>query len=365
MWFYLGTSADPKNPAAGIYACQLDEATGALSEPQLAVHTRRPSFLALSPDEKFIVACNEIDDMHGKRQGGVSSFAIGAADVAKLTLVNEQPSGGTGPCFVEIDPTGRCVLTANYASGSVAVLPIDPATGKLSPPSAKDQHAGTGPDKSRQDGPHAHSMRVAPAGAGAATPFTLACDLGVDKVFVYKLDAARGTLTPNDPSFVSTVPGGGPRHTAFSHDGRFVYVVNEMGNSVSVFAWDATRGVLTPVQTITTLPEGFHGTTKAAEVAVHPNRKFLYASNRGFDSIACFTIDESTGRLTSGPIVPTGGSFPRHFAVDPSGKWMVVAHQNSNDVVTFRIEQRTGGLAPTGAKVEAPAPTCVRFLTAR
>ena len=250
------------------------------------------------------------------------------------------------------------VVVANYGGGTVACLPIDSASGKLSPPTAIVQHHGTGPNAQRQDRPHAHSINVDPSGK-----FALACDLGTDHVYVYKIDPAAGALTANDPPAATVAPGSGPRHLVFSADGKFAYVSNEMGQTVTAFAWDSRRGALSEVQTVSTLPAEFNGINTVAEVALAPGGKFLYASNRGHDSIAGFSVDPSSGKLTPLGHTPSGGKVPRHFAIDPSAKFLLAANQNSDSLVLFKFDGDTGALTPTGETAQVPSPTCVRFVS--
>ncbi len=351
MWCYIGTTGgQPPTQGKGIYVCKFDPASGTLTTPELAVETKRPSFVALHPNGKFLYAVHE-------SSGGIGAvaFSIDRA-TGKLTEINEQPSGGQGPCFVAVDATGKTLLIANYGSGALASLPIA-EDGSLQAPVSVIQDQGTGPNPKRQAGPHAHSFNVDPSNHWA-----IGCDLGTDQVLVFKLDAATATLTPADPPFVMTHPGTGPRHLAFSPDGKFAYVIGELGNTITAFAWDAANGKLSELQAISTLPEGYAKDSFCAEVRVHPNGKFLYASNRGDDSISLFLIDPSTGMLTLKGQTKTGGHFPRNFNLDPTGQWLIAANEYSNDLFVFRIDQTTGELQATGHRVESPAPSCVRFL---
>ncbi len=314
MRVYVGTYTGRNSQ--GIYQFDFDTATGKATQPELAGEGVNPSFLALAPSGKFLYSVSELTG--GKKEGAINAFAIDPA-TGKLTLLNQQSSGGQGPCHVTVDHTGKFALATNYNSGSVTVLPIND-DGTLGASTAFDQHEGTGPNKARQEGPHAHSVNMDPSNR-----FAIVCDLGLDKVFVYRLNA-DGTLTPHDPPTVQVPAGGGPRHFTFHPNGKFAYVINEMGSTVTVFKWDGDKGTLTEVQTISTLPDGVslpNNTT--AEVQVHPSGKFLYGSNRGHDSIAMFAIDQDTGRLTSLGQVPSGGKTPRHFAIDPTGNWLLAA----------------------------------------
>lgn len=346
---YIGTFTD--HGSKGIYLMRMDASTGSLSEPELAVEAPSPAFLALHPNHRFLYSVNEID------KGTVSAFSIDEQS-GKLTFLNKESSAGHGPTHLVVDPEGKNVLTANYGSGSVAVLPIE-ADGKLAAPSSVDQHTGKSADPSRQEGPHAHCINVDPSGH-----YALSCDLGLDKIFVYRFDPQAHTITPNDPPFGSVAPASGPRHLAFSPDGRHLYVVNEMACTVTAFNYDANHGTMSEIQTIPTLPEDFHGQKSTAEVAVHPNGQFLYASNRGdANSIAIFKIEPSSGKLTASGHVSTEGRAPRDFALDPAGKWLLAANQDTNNIVEFRIDPQSGALEPTGVNIKTPTPVCITFLS--
>ena len=352
---YVGTYTGPKSK--GIYLLRMDLATGALTPPEAVAEAVNPTFLAVHPSRRFLYAVGEVGNFGGRKSGAVSALAI-AADSGKLTLLNQQPSGGTGPCYLTVDNGGKNVLVANYGSGSVCVLPVGD-DGRLAEPSQVIQHTGSGPNLKRQAGPHAHSINLDPAGR-----FAFAADLGLDKILVYGFDAAKGKLAPNDPPAASVAAGAGPRHFAFHPTGRFAYVINEMASTVTAFSYGADRGILSEVQTVSTLPGGFSGSSTTAEVRVHPSGKFLYGSNRGHDSIAIFAIEAETGKLTPAGHQPTQGRTPRNFAIDPGGMYLVAANQGSDSLVVFRIDPKTGGLAPTGVTAEVPSPVCVKFVPA-
>jgi 6-phosphogluconolactonase len=348
MRFYVGTYTE-KTASKGIYQCDLDDTSGVMKVVGVAAEVMNPSFLAPHPNGKFLYAVGE-----GGGERNVHAYAIEAGGA--LRKLNSEASKGAGACHLSVDPSGRCVMVAHYGSGHVSVLPVS-SDGKVEPVSSIVKHEGHGTDRKRQDGPHAHSVNPSPDGR-----FALACDLGLDKVMVYKLDAAAGTIVPNDPPSASVPPGAGARHLAFHPSGEFAYVINEMGNSVTVFHYDRGHGILDPVETVGTLPADFSGTSYCAEVAVHPSGKWLYGSNRGHDSIAVFEIDGGSGKLTLRGVTPCGGKWPRHFAIDPSGKFVVVANQHTNDLVPFRIDEKTGAISPSGDRVEVPSAVCVRFL---
>jgi 6-phosphogluconolactonase len=348
---YIGTYTG-KN-SKGIYLGELDLASGALTVKGLAGEASNPSFLAIHPSQKFLYAVSEIDNFEKKKTGGVSAFAIDPK-TGNLTLLNQQPSGGAAPCHLVVDKAGKNVLVANYTGGSVASLPIG-EDGKLKEPASVIQHKGSSTDPSRQKEPHAHSINL-----DAANKFAIAADLGLDKLLVYKFDPDKGTLTPNEPPSAAVAGGSGPRHFTFSPSGKYGYVINEMGNSVTAFSYDADKGTFKEIQTITTLPKDFTKNS-TAEVVAHPSGKFLYGSNRGHDSIAIFAIDPDTGKLTAQGQEPTKGKTPRNFAIDPTGAYLLAENQDSGTIVVFRIDPKNGALKQVGEPVSVPAPVCVRF----
>lgn len=358
---YVGTYTQGKSGSKGIYLYWLK--TEHLEVPQnitmvpagLAGESLNPSFLILDAKRRLLFAVNETDQFQGKPTGAVSAFSI-APGTHMLTLINQQPSMGTGPCHLALDGTGRNLLVANYNSGSVAVLPVAP-DGRLSPASCVMQHSGRSVNPQRQRGPHAHCAVL-----DHANRFAFVCDLGVDKVFIYRFDPQQGKLTPNEPAFAAVKPGSGPRHLTFRPDGRFAYVINEMGSSITVFGYDLQAGKLTEVQTVSSLPQHFEGQNTAAEVAVHPSGKFLYASNRGHNSVALFQIDAGKGTLTWVEEQGTGGRTPRHFGLDPSARHMVIANQDSDTLLACSVDAGNGRLKPSGVTAAAPSPVCVQFL---
>ena len=353
MPVYIGTYTGEKSK--GIYVSRFDPATGRLTPPELAVATPSPSFLALHPGGSFLYAAGENTRLDGKPVGAVSAFSRDAK-TGQLTFLNRQSSGGAGPCHLVVDPTGKCLLVANYGDGSIAALAIR-ADGTLAEPGTIIQHRGSSLNPERQAGPHAHFIIPDPANR-----FALTCDLGLDQVLVYKLEAAKATLTANDPPFAAIKPGSGPRHLAFHPSGRFVFLINEMGATLVAFAYDAGRGTLKELQTISTLPEGFTGTRSCAEVQVHPSGKFVYGSNRGHDSIAVFGFDPGSGGLTFLECQSTQGKTPRHFALDPTGQWLLAENQDSDSIVVFRVDGKTGRLSPTGQTISVGAPVCAVFV---
>lgn len=352
---YIGTYTGAQSH--GIYVSRFDQDTGSLSAPELAATSENPAFLAVAPNQHFLYAVGEVEEFRGKPSGSVSAFRIDSAS-GKLTLVNEESSGGAGPCHLSVDGSGKCVLVANYGSGSIAALPIE-ANGALGTAAAVIQHHGSSVEPQRQSGPHAHFITADPRDR-----YVLACDLGLDQVLVYRFDARKPELLPNTPPGASIKAGSGPRHLAFHPNGRFIYLLSEMSSSLTVFAYDSNRGALSQLQTVSTLPESFQGQKSGAEVQVHPSGKFVYASNRGHDSISIFRIDPKTGRVTLTGQEPTGGKTPRHFAIAPSGKWLLAENQDSNRISVFAIDPATGELKPTSHSLEVGAPVCVVFVKA-
>lgn len=351
---YVGTYTQEGSTSKGIYAYRFDPDDPKLTPIGLAAQTINPSFLAVHPNHKFLYAVNEVGNYEGKKSGAVSAFSIDPAS-GKLTLLNEVASGGADPCYIVVDKTGKYVLVANYTGGSIAAFPIL-ADGRLGEASAFIQHSGHGTNPQRQEGPHAHSIDLSPDNR-----FAIVDDLGLDETLVYKFDSVKGSLTPNDPPFAKAPPGAGPRHFAFRPDGKFGYVINEMGSTVSVFGYD-TAGVLRPLQTISTIPKDFTALDESAEIEVHPSGKFLYASNRGHDSIAVFAIDPNKGTLTLVEYAATKGKSPRNFAIDPSGTLIFAENEKSDDIVLFQINQRTGSLTPSGKVLDISQPVCVKFV---
>lgn len=350
---YFGCYTNPKSGAKGIHMSEFDAVKGTLSDPVLAAETGSPSFLAIHPSKKYLYAVGEAGTP-GQKGGGVSAFTIGGDGMLKL--INQVSSVGAGPCHISLDQTGRMAMVANYGGGSVASYAIG-EDGSLSEAKTFVQHEGGSVDKKRQAGPHAHSMNRSPDNR-----FAFACDLGLDKVLIYAIDPATGTLKAHGHGTVP--PGSGPRHFAFHPNGKFAFVNNEMLMTVTTFAYDAEKGTLTEVATVSTLPEADRGKTglSTAETVAHPNGKFVYVSNRTHDTIAVFTCDPATGRLTLIQNAAVEGQIPRNFNLDPSGKWMIVAHQNSNTAALFSVDQETGKLAFTGKKIPVGGAVCVRFL---
>lgn len=356
---YIGTYTGDKSKGIYLFQLQAENPSApqniALAPLGLAAETPSPSFLELDVRRRLLFAVNELNEFNGKPGGGVSSFAIDR-DLGKLTPINQESSVGGGPCHLVLDKERRYLLVANYGGGSVAVLPVG-RDGRLGAASDFVQHTGSSVNPERQRGPHAHCVTMDPDNR-----FAFVCDLGLDKVLVYRFDAQRGKLTPHDPPFAPLKPGSGPRHMVFRPDGRFAYVNNELTSTVTVFSYDKRAGVLKEVQTITTLPAHFEGTNSTAEIDVHRSGKFLYVSNRGHNSIVLFNVDGGKGTLTHVEDQSTGGSTPRHFGIDPSGRYMAIGNQASDTVLMARIDGGNGRLTPSAVFTSTPIPICMKFL---
>ena len=350
---YVGTYTH--GDSGGIYTYTLDETTGALTQVGQAVRSECPSFLDVDPTGRYLYAISEVGEFDGEPSGAVSAFAIDSGD-GGLTLLNQRPSRGGGPCHLSVDPAGRAVFVANYGSGSVAMLPVED-DGRLGAPTSFVQHEGASVNPERQEGPHAHSITPSLDGR-----YVFAADLGLDKVLVYKVDYASGKLVPGHSPSVTVQAGAGPRHFAFHPTGEYGYVINELDSTMNAFAYDATAGVLTQIQSLPTLPEGFEDINYPADVHVSADGRFVYGTNRGHNSLVIFSVDADSGTLTPVDHEPTQGDFPRNFGIDLSGDCLLAANQNSDNVVSFRVDRETGRLTPTGHVAQVSAPVCVKFL---
>ena len=358
MLIYVGTYTRSLPHVAakseGIYLISMDPTTGALAFVSKTTGVDNPSFVALHPSGNYLYAVNEVGDFAGRDSGAVSAFAIDRANGA-LTFLNKEATDVAAPCHLSVDATCKYVLCANYTGGSVSMHPIN-ADGSLGQMSDFVQHVGSSINPQRQQEPHAHSFTI-----DQGNRYAYACDLGKDQVIIYGLDLANGKFQVNEPAYAETPKGAGPRHFAFHPNGALAYVINELDSTVTVFTCDAISGALTPVQTLSTLPAGFDGRSHCADIHVHPTGKFVYGSNRGHDSIAIFTVDQTSGQLTAAGHESTGGTVPRNFAIDPTGTFLLAANQNTDNVVVFRIDQATGQLTPTGHELAVPTPVCLQF----
>ena len=336
-----------------IHAFQFDIKTGAMTPLHKTTGVENPFFLALSPDQKFLYS------IHAKKFGGKENEEVAAYELAgktgRLKLLNRQSSMGTASCYLHVDSTGRTLVVANYSTGSVASLPIK-EDGSLGEAASVIQHAGSSVNASRQKEPHAHSIVISPDNR-----FACAADLGSDKVLTYRLDARAAKLTPNDPPSAKSPAGAGPRHLTFHPNGRLAYVINELSNSVTVFAWDTASGSLTEKQTIPTLPQDFKGASYCADVKITPDGQFLYGTNRGHDSIAAFRIADD-GKLSLVAIEPSFGKGPQNLAITPGGEFLICANMPGKNVVVFAIDKPSGRLKPAGGPVPVPSPSCIMVL---
>ena len=355
---YVGTykQQDPSSPNAankGIYTYILDPATGHLDYHSEINDIDNPSFLAIDSQQRHLYAVNE----NWKPEACfVHAYMIDPKS-GSLSYLNQQPSLGSSPCYVSVDQTNQFAAAANYSSGSVSLLPIG-ENGRLDPASDSHQHTGSGVNPARQEGPHAHCAVWDPTNR-----YLFVADLGIDKIMSYQLDMEGKQLIPNQTPYLEMPPGSGPRHLTFHQNGRFAYVINELNSSITALAYDDAHGIFSIIQTLSTLPIDFQGESYCAEICVAPSGKFLYGSNRGHDSLAIFSIDAETGRLTAVSHQTTYGKNPRNFAIDPSGTFLLAANQDSNNIVTFRINQTTGYLDFVEQKTDVPRPVCLKMIT--
>lgn len=335
----------------GIYMFNFDKMTGALSSRRRVAPATNPSYLTFTPDGKHLYSVNQTTD-----SASVSAFEVDKTTGA-ITLLNEVVAGGASPCYISTDRAGEWVLVANYASGTVALFPVR-TDGSLGQAVDVVQHTGSSVDPDRQAAPHAHYIDVSPDNR-----FALASDLGTDQVLIYPLDTERGHLNEQGVRKVATSPGTGPRHLDFHPNGRYVYLVGELSGAVTTYHYNAKAGRMEELQTISALPEGFEGANKSADIHVHPSGNFLYVSNRGdFDSIVVYEIDPKTNTLSLVGWQEESIQWPRNFAIDPSGQFLLVANRRANRITVFRIDPDTGALTFTGRSATVPEPMCIKFL---
>jgi 6-phosphogluconolactonase len=337
----------------GIYSFLLDPASGHLSFHSEINDIANPSFLAVDSQQRYLYAVNENPR---PEDCSVHAYQI-EPQSGKLSYLNQQPSLGSSPCYVSVDQTDQLVAVANYSSGSVTALPIG-ENGALLPSSDFHQHAGSGINPARQEGPHAHCAVIDPTNR-----FLFAADLGIDKIMSYRLDLEGRKLIPNDPLYFEMPPGCGPRHLRFHPNGRLAYVINELDSSITVLNYDSAAGVFSLIETVSTLPENFQGESYCAELCIAPKGNFLYGSNRGHDSLAIFAIDETTGRLSLVAHQSTYGKTPRNFAIDPSGTFLLVANQDSDNIITFRVNHSTGKLEFIEQKAGIHKPVYLKMIS--
>ncbi len=346
-------SAFAPGDEGAIHAYRLDVAAGRLTPVHQTTDVEHPFFMALSPDNRFLYAIHAPGQFGGKKNEQVAAYKLDG-ETGRLALLNRQSTHGTASCYLDVDRTGKMVVVANYSTGSVASLPVR-EDGSLGEAASFVQHAGSSVDPARQEGPHAHCIVISPDNR-----FAFAADLGLDKVLGYRLDVTAATLSPHRQPFVRTSPGAGPRHLTFAPNGRHVYVINEMANSVTMFDYVPETGTLIEQQTISTLPEGFDGTSYCADVKITPNGRYLYGTNRGHDSIAAYRIADD-GRLSLVGIEPSLGKGPQNLAITPGGELLLCANMPGNNVALFRIDPDTGSLTSAGPPVSQRGPSCIRI----
>jgi 6-phosphogluconolactonase len=354
----FGTGKILEGKGEGIYLYRMDPATGALELDSTTTGVVNPSYLAIDPTQRFLYAVNELKTYEDKPTGTVSSFAVDVKS-GRLEFLNKQLTHGTDPCHVTVDAKRRNIFVANFMSGSVCVLPVR-KDGSLGEASDFIQHLGSSVDPVRQKGPHAHSVTLDRTNRFAFVP-----DLGLDKLMVYTFDRTRGMLEPHAAAWIKVKPGAGPRHVGLHPGGKFAFLINELDSSLAALSFDARKGVFTELQVVPTLPEGFQGESTCADIQVAPSGRFVYASNRGHDSLVIYRIEQRTGKLTYVGHQSTQGRTPRQFEIDPTGRFLLVGNQDTDTIVPFRIDPKTGALAPTGQVLQVPTPVCVKFLWRR
>lgn len=338
----------------GIHAFGFDLEKGTLKPLHRTTDVRNPFFIAVSPDRRFLYAI-DAESFGGDEDENVAAFAL-EGRTGKMTRLNHQTARGTASCYLDVAASGRCVLVANYSSGSVAALPVR-SDGSLGEAASFFQHSGSSADPARQKGPNAHCFVISPDGRHA-----LAADLGIDKVMIYQLDAATARLTSNAAQpFAKLAPGSGPRHLIFHPGGKLVYVINELANTITVFDWNVAEGTLKEKQTIATLPEDFTGKSYTADLKITPDGRHLYGTNRGHDSLASYRIARD-GTLTLLHIQPSGGKGPQNLLITPDGRWLLCANMPGNNVVVFKLDPSSGAITPDGAPVEVPMASCIRWM---
>lgn len=336
-----------------IHSFDFDLSTGSLKPLHRTTTVQNPFFLALSPDKKFLYSIHALK-FGSKEAEEIAAFKLLGTD-GKLELLNKQSARGSAACYLHVDNPGKTVVVANYSSGSVASLPVK-EDGSLGEAASFFQHAGSSVNPARQKEPHAHCIVVSPD-----NKYAFAADLGLDQVLCYKLDSKQGKITANDPPFARTPAGAGPRHLTFHPNGKKVYVINELLNSVTLFDYDSTKGSLREEQTISTLPGDFKGTSYCADLKITPDGKYLYGTNRGHDSIACYSIG-ADGKLTLVNIEPSLGKGPQNLAITSNGEWLLCANMPGKNVAIFRIDPKTGKIKPVGEPASMPSPSCIMLV---
>lgn len=349
MRIYVGTYTG--TGSQGIYLLRFDEKTGNLTDTGIRTMLEHPSFLALHPSGTHLYAVSELAVFDGRPTGLVCAYSIDPLD-GSLSKLNHRDSEGTYPCHVVVDNTGSFVMVSNYGSGTVSVFPIL-QDGSLGETLQILRHEGSSINEQRQKAPHAHSVTLS-----QDDPFAYICDLGTDRIMIYRMDPIKKQISPGDPPSLRVSPGSGPRHFAFHPRLPLAYVIHELSNTVSVFS-RLPSGGLDTIQTLSTLPNAWQGISSCADIHVHPSGNFLYGSNRGHDSIVGYALDAHSGAMKILGHHASGGKCPRNFSISPSGDFMWVANQESDRIVVFRIDLDTGELTETGSTIEIPKPVCI------
>ena len=349
----FGTGKILQGKGQGIYTYRFDDSSGSINLCSVTPAGPNPSYLTLDPSHRFLYAVNELKEYEGAPSGSVSAFSIDP-ESGSLHFLNRQPSHGTDPCNLVVDKTGKYVLVANFMSGSVCVLPIL-KDGSLGDPTEVLQHRGSSIDPIRQKGPHAHGVTMDESGRYAFVP-----DLGLDKVMIYRFDPGDGSLKPNESPSIDIPAGAGPREFVFHPRGEYAYLINELNSTVMAFRYQKDFTGFERMQTISTLPQDFKGSSACGELQISPSGKYLYGANRGHDSIVTYAINQTNGRLSYVGCTSAHGSTPRHFIVDPTGEFLLAVNQDSNNMVAFKLDAATGALCETGQNVPVPTPVCVK-----
>lgn len=357
LLLFVGTYATPsERPQGGIYAVTFDPGSGRFENPHLAATTSKPTFLALHPKGHVLYATTDLQGYEGPSDRLADCFSI-RPGTRKLEPLPRQIPADLPRVDATVDPSGQALYTASYRANAIESFPLDEAGNPLGRTSLIRNQGRPGPRTDRQDASHPHCITRSPDGR-----HLYVCDLGLDRIYCYRPGPGPAWLNPAVPAFTQTPPGSGPRHMALSRDGAFAYVIGELDSTLSTYARNADTGALSLLQRSPTLPEGYDGPNTGAEVAIHPNGRFLYASNRGHDSIAIYGRDPRNGLLTPIGNVPCGGRHPRHFALSPDGAWLICANRDSNNLVSFRVNPATGALVRSSTLEGIPKPTCVLFM---
>ena len=348
----FGTGEILEGKGEGIYLLELNTDTGKLTPIQTVADVLNPSYLVFNRNNSCLYAVNELKEFEGKVSGSVSGFRAGEDHT--LTYINKQDSGGSDPCFVEVNSGGTHLYVCNFMSGSVCVFSIG-ADGSVEPYSQLIQHEGSSVNLKRQSGPHPHSFLFSPDGKYVLVP-----DLGLDKVMIYQVDGETNLLSEEPVSYFSTSTGAGPRHATFDPQGRYLYLINELDCTIVALEYYPESGGLTELQTVSSLPEGFDvANNSCADIHITPDGTYLYGSNRGHDSLVCYRVEQKSGLLSYASCQLSGGKTPRNFAIDPTGRYLLCANQDSDNIVVFEINYRTGELEEK-SRITIPTPVCVK-----